>query len=107
MDGSRPLSGIATNLEYLREIIASPMFAAGDVSTRALSRLAYRPKAVEVIAPGAYTTIQDYPGRIGHWDVGVPPSGPMDDFAFRVANRIVGNEFHPRPVSSARLPAQP
>lgn len=92
MDGSRPLSGIATNLEYLREIIASPMFAAGDVSTRALSRLAYRPKAVEVIAPGAYTTIQDYPGRIGHWDVGVPPSGPMDDFAFRVANRIVGND---------------
>ncbi|MBX0104126.1 hypothetical protein HZR82_26215, partial [Salmonella enterica subsp. enterica serovar Typhi] len=25
------------------------------------------------------------------WDIGVPPSGPMDDFAFRLANRIVGN----------------
>lgn len=86
------LSGIATNLDYLREIVASPLFAAGDVSTRALSRFSYHPRAVEVVAPGTYTTIQDYPGRTGHWDVGVPPSGPMDDYAFRLANRIVGNE---------------
>ena len=85
------LSGIATNLDYLRAIVSSPMFFAGDVSTRALSRFAYRPNAVEVIAPGTFTTIQDYPGRVGHWDVGVPPSGPMDDYAFCLANRIVGN----------------
>jgi urea carboxylase len=85
------LCGIATNLEYLREIVASPMFASGQVSTRALARLVHRPNAVEVMAPGIYTTIQDYPGRVGHWDVGLPPSGPMDDFAFRLANRIVGN----------------
>src|SRR5205085_3241473 len=28
-----------------------------------------------------YTTLfrsQDYPGRLGYWDVGIPPSGPMD-----------------------------
>jgi urea carboxylase len=86
------LSGIATNLEYLRQIVASPMFTAGDVSTRALSRFIYRPNTAEVLAPGTFTTIQDYPGRVGHWDVGVPPSGPMDDYAFRLANRIVGNE---------------
>ncbi len=86
------LAGIATNLDYLRQIIASPMFAAGDVSTRALSRLTYRPNAIEVVAPGTFTTVQDYPGRIGHWDVGVPPSGPMDDYAFRLGNRIVGND---------------
>ncbi len=85
------LCGIATNLDYLRTIVASPMFAAGDVSTRALSRLDYRPDAIEVMAPGTFTTIQDYPGRVGHWDVGVPPSGPMDDYAFRLANRVVGN----------------
>jgi urea carboxylase len=85
------LSGIVTNLDYLRKIVASPMFAAGDVATRALSRFTYRPHAIEVIAQGTYTTIQDYPGRVGHWDVGVPPSGPMDDYAFRLANRIVGN----------------
>ena len=85
-------AGIATNLDYLREIIESPMFASGDVSTRALSDLAYRPNTVEIIVAGTYTTIQDYPGRVGHWDVGVPPSGPMDDYAFRLGNRIVGNE---------------
>jgi urea carboxylase len=85
------ISGIATNLDYLRQIIAWDDFAAGKVSTRALSRFTFRPNAVEVMLPGTYTTIQDYPGRVGHWDVGVPPSGPMDDYAFRLANRIVGN----------------
>jgi urea carboxylase len=86
------LCGIATNLDYLRQVIASPMFAAGEVSTQALSRIDYRPNAVEVVQPGTFTTIQDYPGRVGHWDVGVPPSGPMDDYAFRLANRIAGND---------------
>ena len=85
------LGGIATNLDYLRQIADWPAFAAGEVSTRALARFDYRPQAVEVVQPGTFTTIQDYPGRIGHWDVGVPPSGPMDDYAFRLANRIVGN----------------
>ena len=37
------------------------------------------------------TTVQDYPGRLGYWHVGVPPSGPMDALAFRAANRLVGN----------------
>ena len=37
------------------------------------------------------TTVQDYPGRLGYWHVGVPPSGPMDTLAFRLANRLVGN----------------
>ncbi len=85
------LGGIATNLDYLRVVAASPMFATGSVSTRALSRLHYRPRALEVLAPGTYTTVQDYPGRVGYWNVGVPPSGPMDDYAFRIGNRIVGN----------------
>ncbi len=35
--------------------------------------------------------MQDWPGRLGYWNVGVPPSGPMDDRHFRLANRIVGN----------------
>ena len=37
------------------------------------------------------TTVQDWPGRVGYWHVGVPPSGPMDDYAFRVANELAGN----------------
>ncbi|HMM22423.1 MAG TPA: 5-oxoprolinase/urea amidolyase family protein [Selenomonadales bacterium] len=46
---------------------------------------------LEVLNGGMYTTIQDYPGRVGYWDVGIPPSGPMDSLAFRIANRLVKN----------------
>lgn len=38
------------------------------------------------------TTVQDYPGRVKLWHIGVPPSGPMDDLSFRFANALVGNE---------------
>lgn len=84
-------AGIATNLDYLRQIIASDFFAKGDVATNKLASFSYQPPVVEIIQPGTYTSIQDYPGRVGLWSVGVPPSGPMDDYAFRLANRIVGN----------------
>src|SRR6202000_1032577 len=40
---------------------------------------------------GASTTVQDYPGRLGYWDVGVPPSGPMDALSLRLGNRLLGN----------------
>src|SRR5260370_21163781 len=36
--------------------------------------------------------MQYAPGRVGYWIVGVPPSGPMDDVSFRLANRAVGNQ---------------
>jgi urea carboxylase len=48
--------------------------------------------AVEVLAPGMMTTVQDWPGRVGLWRVGVPPSGPMDDLSFRLGNWALGNE---------------
>lgn len=35
--------------------------------------------------------MQDYPGRTKLWHIGVPPSGPMDALAFRLANALVGN----------------
>ncbi|MET0459158.1 MAG: 5-oxoprolinase/urea amidolyase family protein, partial [Ilumatobacteraceae bacterium] len=44
-----------------------------------------------VVEPGPMTTVQDLPGRVGYWHVGVPPSGPMDDLAQRLANLVVGN----------------
>lgn len=87
------LHGIATNIDYLRQVVATPVFHAGQMWTRMLDTFDYAPQAIEVLAPGTYSSIQDYPGRLGYWDIGVPPSGPMDDFAFRLANRIVGN--HP------------
>ena len=49
---------------------------------------------IEVINAGLYTTVQDYPGRVGYWNVGIPPSGPMDALAFRIANKLVSNGDH-------------
>jgi urea carboxylase len=46
---------------------------------------------IEVLRPGMLTTVQDWPGRIGYWHIGVPPSGPMDDLSFRIGNRLLGN----------------
>lgn len=45
----------------------------------------------EVLEGGIQTTVQDYPGRVGYLDLGTYPAGPMDHFAFRMANLLVGN----------------
>ncbi len=92
------IAGIETNLDYLRQILADPAFVEGTVSTQFLTTFAYQPRTIEVLAPGAFTMIQDYPGRLGYWNVGVPPSGPMDGLAFRYGNRLLGN-----PEASAGL----
>jgi urea carboxylase len=84
-------AGIETNLDYLRMVVATPQFAEGRIITRTLAELTYTPRSVDVLDPGAMTTVQDWPGRIGYWNVGVPPSGPMDPLAHRLANRLVGN----------------
>lgn len=85
------LAGLETNADYLAQVVATEWFARGDVATRRLSQVQARARIVEVLAPGAQTTVQDWPGRLGHWDVGVPPSGPMDALSFRLVNRILGN----------------
>jgi urea carboxylase len=89
--GECRVDGIETNLEYLRQVSASPEFAEGGIATAFLRDFAYRRDGIEVVDGGTQTTVQDYPGRLGYWHVGVPPSGPMDVLAFRVANRLVGN----------------
>lgn len=86
------LAGIETNLDYLRQVLASPLFSSGKMTTRALGEFNYRPATIDVLAGGNFTTVQDYPGRVGYWDVGVPPNGPMDHLSFRLGNRILGNE---------------
>ncbi|MDB6082545.1 MAG: urea carboxylase, partial [Gammaproteobacteria bacterium] len=86
------IAGIETNLEYLRCLSADPLFADGCMTTRALERFVFAPRSLEVISGGTQTTIQDYPGRTGYWNVGVPPSGPMDDVSFRLVNRALGNQ---------------
>jgi urea carboxylase len=85
------LGGIATNLEYARAICDWSDFVEARHHTRSLASFDFHPQAAEVIEPGAMTTVQDWPARQGYWHVGVPPSGPMDDLALRIGNRIVGN----------------
>jgi 5-oxoprolinase (ATP-hydrolysing) subunit C len=46
---------------------------------------------MEVLEAGIQTTVQDYPGRYGMRARGFFPAGPMDHFAFRAANLLVGN----------------
>ncbi|HUH63175.1 MAG TPA: urea carboxylase [Terracidiphilus sp.] len=85
------LYGTETNLRYLRAVAATESFAAGAMTTAFLGSFAAGRTAFEVLDGGMQTTLQDYPGRLGYWHVGVPPSGPMDMLAFRLANRLAGN----------------
>src|SRR6185437_16536926 len=55
-------------------------------------------RSAEVIDPGLQATVQDYPGRRGMLAQGFFPAGPMDHFALRAANLLVGN-----PESAAGL----
>jgi urea carboxylase len=92
------LAGIETNLSYLRQVVRDPVFREGRQITRFLSDFTYCPTTIDVMDAGVQTSVQDWPGRLGLWDVGVPPSGPMDAYAHRMANALVGN-----PVDAAAL----
>lgn len=83
--------GTETNLRYLRAVASCDTFTEGAMTTAFLGSFAVGRRAFEVLDGGTQTTVQDYPGRQGYWHVGVPPSGPMDTLAFRLANRLVGN----------------
>jgi urea carboxylase len=85
------ISGIETNLRYLRGIAGWPPYLAGGVAMRDMAEFIYQPQTIDVIASGTMTTVQDWPGRVGYWEVGVPPSGPFDNLSLRLANTLVGN----------------
>jgi urea carboxylase len=85
------LHGIESNLAYLRQVLVDEVFTRGEQFTRYLDRFVFRPLTVDVLSPGTQSMLQDYPGRTGYWDIGVPPSGPMDHLALRLANRALGN----------------
>jgi urea carboxylase len=89
--GDAEISGIETNADYCREILALPEFAAAEMTTRTLSHFHYVPKTVSVLDGGAQSSLQSLPGRLGFWEVGIPPSGPMDDKSFIAANLLLGN----------------
>jgi biotin-dependent carboxylase-like uncharacterized protein len=84
------ISGPPTNLEFLAQILDDPRFVSGETMTSFLEDFKFSPHAIDVISAGAYTLIQDLPGRptVGK---GIPHSGPMDPMSFQIANMLVGN----------------
>ncbi|MEU0431813.1 5-oxoprolinase/urea amidolyase family protein [Streptomyces sp. NPDC006290] len=85
------VDGIETNLGLVRAALAEPSFRRATHSTATLAGVTDPTPRVEVVSGGTLTTVQDWPGRTGYWQVGVPPCGPMDDLSFRLGNRALGN----------------
>ncbi|MGW2050208.1 5-oxoprolinase/urea amidolyase family protein [Streptomyces sp. NPDC001858] len=85
------VDGIETNLGLVRAALTDPRFVTAAHSTATLAEVHDPTPRIEVVSGGTLTTVQDWPGRTGHWQVGVPPSGPMDDRSFRLGNRALGN----------------
>ncbi|MFJ9033563.1 urea carboxylase [Streptomyces sp. NPDC102274] len=86
------IDGIETNLGLLRAALRAPAVAAATHSTATLATVTDPTPRIEVTSGGTLTTVQDWPGRTGYWQVGVPPSGPMDSLSFRLGNRALGND---------------
>ncbi len=85
------IAGLECNLEYLRALMHFTPFVQATHTTRSLADFKVASHAVDVTSGGVHTMVQDWPARLGYWDVGVPPSGPMDALALRAANVMVGN----------------
>jgi len=47
--------------------------------------------AIKILKPGLATTVQDA-GREGYYNVGIPLSGALDQYSFRAANLLLGND---------------
>jgi biotin-dependent carboxylase-like uncharacterized protein len=58
--------------------------------------------AIEIVEPGLATTVQDR-GRLGHYDVGIPPSGALDLYSALAANLLVGNDDNAAVLEAAYL----
>lgn len=89
--GRVKLFGSESNVSYLRALCDSETLTDGRMTTRFLDSFSHTPARMDVIRAGTMTTIQDLPGRIGYWSVGVPPSGPFDSLSFSLANQLLGN----------------
>ncbi len=85
------LHGIEVNIGMLRAAVEHDAVRAAEHSTATLAQVTDPRPRITVERPGLLTTVQDVPGRVGLWQVGVPPSGPMDDLSFRLGNQALGN----------------
>ena len=91
LDVSR-VYGITTNLQYLKALFDTPMYCEAQLHTGMLNGFLPEEHALEVLDGGVQTTVQDYPGMVGYWGVGVPPCGPMDAYNFRLGNSLLEND---------------
>ena len=85
------LHGIEANIGILCAALDHEDMRTANHSTATLAEVTDPRPRITVDRPGLLTTVQDVPGRVGLWQVGVPPSGPMDDLSFRLGNRALGN----------------
>ncbi|CCQ47917.1 urea carboxylase [Pseudarthrobacter siccitolerans] len=85
------IDGIETNLGLLRAATALDVVRTVQHSTSTLDSVGDPEPRITVFRPGLQTSVQDWPGRMGLWQIGVPPSGPMDDLSFRLGNTALGN----------------
>lgn len=85
------ICGPPTNLGFLAAIMQDETFKSGHTLTSFLKSFRHEPNTIDVITAGAYTLVQDIPGRpsVGK---GIPHSGAMDPVALSIANMLVGNE---------------
>ncbi|RHW23259.1 urea carboxylase [Nocardioides immobilis] len=89
------IDGIEVNLGMLRAITGLAELRSVTHTTRTLDDMVPAERDPEprifVERHGLMTTVQDAWGRTGLWQVGVPPSGAMDERSLRLANRAIGN----------------
>lgn len=85
------IDGIETNLGMLRAVTGLDVVRSVGHSTSTLDSVGDPEPRITVNRPGLQTSVQDWPGRTGLWQIGVPPSGPMDDLSFRLGNTALGN----------------
>lgn len=85
------LYGIETNLGYLQQLLQDQTFINAGITTRYLNQFPYQSARIDVMQGGTQTSIQDFPARIGYWQIGVPPSGAFDSRSFRFGNRLLNN----------------
>lgn len=89
--GESRIYGITSNMQYLKALINTKDYMEGTLYTKMLDKFSPEENALEVLDGGVQTTVQDYPGMVGFWTVGVPPCGAMDSYNFRIGNMLLDN----------------
>src|SRR5258708_25275486 len=83
--------GIETNLAYLAALTADPEFRGGTMKTATPPRPRYEPPTLTVLAAGAPSSLQEWPGPVGDLHCGGPPGGALGEPAHPPVHPIARN----------------